>query len=109
MLHRAGLDKTSLGEQWTAASESALRSAAPIVSPFTESGYFAAGQPTAVAYRLELQRGRRLVIEIGFEANEPGRLFVDLFTADSTGELRRVASLANGEALMEYVVDRTAT
>src|SRR4051794_14248171 len=58
MLQRVGLDKTSLGEQWTAASESALRSAAPIVSPFAESGYFAAGQPTAVAYRLELQRGR---------------------------------------------------
>jgi murein DD-endopeptidase MepM/ murein hydrolase activator NlpD len=109
MLQRAGLDKTTLGAQWTGASESALRSAAPIVSPFAESGYFAAGQPTAVAYRLELQRGRRLVIEIGFEAIEPGRLFVDLFRTESNGELRRVASLENDQLLIEYIVDRTAT
>jgi peptidoglycan LD-endopeptidase LytH len=108
MLERAGLDKTQLGGQWVAASESALRSAAPIVSPFAESGYFAAGQPTAVAYRLELQQGRRLVIEVGFDAAEPGRLFVDLFRTESTGELRRVASLENDASLIEYVVDRTA-
>ena len=109
MLQRAGLDKTSLGGLWTAASESALRSAAPIVSPFAETGYFAAGQPTAAAYRMELQRGRRLVIEVGFEATEPGRLFVDLFRTESTGELRRVASLEDDKPLIEYVVDRTAT
>src|SRR5215210_4922896 len=104
MLERAGLDKTNLGGQWATASESALRSAAPIVSPFAETGYFAAGQPTAVAYRLELQRGRRLLIEVGFEATEPGRLFVDLFRTESSGELRRVASLENDEPRIEYVV-----
>jgi murein DD-endopeptidase MepM/ murein hydrolase activator NlpD len=109
MLQRAGLDKTNLGGQWTAASDSALRNAAPIVSPFGESGYFAAGEPTAAAYRLELQRGRRLVIEVGFESTEPGRLFVDLFRTESSGELRRVASLVHDEPLIEYAVDRTAT
>src|SRR5215203_1025339 len=109
MLQRAGLDKTKLGGLWTAASESAVRSAAPIVSPFSESGYFAASQPTAVAYRLEVQRGRRLVLEVGFEATEPGRLFVDLFRTESSGELRRVASLENDEPRIEYIVDRTAT
>ena len=109
MLRGAGLDKTTLGEQWTAAGESALRSAAPVVSPFAESGYFAADQPTAVAYRLQLERGRRMVIEIGFATSEPGRLFVDLFRSESNGELRRVASLKDGELLIEYVVERTAT
>ncbi len=109
MLARAGLDKTNVGGQWTAAGDSALRNAAPIVSPFAESGYFAAGQPTAVAYRLELQRGRRLVIEVGFEATEPARLFVDLFRTESNGQLRRVGSLENDEPLMEYLVDRTST
>ena len=43
MLQRAGLDRTNLGGQWTRASESALRNAAPMASPFAESGYFAAG------------------------------------------------------------------
>ena len=109
MLRGAGLDKTTLGEQWTSAGASALRSAVPIVSPFTESGYFAADQPTAVAYRLELERGRRMVIEIGFTTSEPGRLFVDVFRSDSNGELRRVASLNDNELLIEYVVERTAT
>ncbi len=109
MLRGAGLDKTTLGAQWTAAGESALRSAAPIVSPFAESGYFAADQPTAVAYRLQLERGRRMVIEIGFATSEPGRLFVDLFRSESNGELRRVASLKDGQPLIEYVVERTAS
>ncbi len=101
MLQRSGLDKTNLGGAWTAASASALRSAAPITSPFAETGYFAAGQPTAVAYRLELQRGRRLVIEVGFEAIEPGRLFVDLFRTESNGALRRVASMEGDEPLIQ--------
>src|SRR5215207_6832663 len=61
MLRQAGLDATNLGRQFRAASETALRNAAPIVSPFAESGYFAAAQPMAVAYRLDLERGRRLV------------------------------------------------
>ncbi len=109
MLRGAGLDKTTLGEQWTSAGASALRSAAPVVSPFAESGYFAADRPTAVAYRLQLERGRRMVIEIGFATSEAGRLFVDLFRSESNGELRRVASLKDGEVLIEYVVERTAT
>jgi murein DD-endopeptidase MepM/ murein hydrolase activator NlpD len=108
-LRAAGLDTTTLGVQWTAAGESALRSAAPVVSPFAESGYFAADQPTAVAFRLQLERGRRLVIEIGFATSEPGRLFVDLFRSEGNGELRRVASLEDGELLIEYAVERTAT
>jgi peptidoglycan LD-endopeptidase LytH len=109
MLRSAGLDKTTLGERWTAAGASALRSAATIDSPFAEYGYFAADQPTAVAYSLQLERGRRLVIEIEFASSEPGRLFVDLFRSESKGELRRVASLKDGEGLLEYVVERSAT
>ena len=109
MLRGAGLDTTTLGAQWTTAGEAALRSAAPVSSPFSESGYFAADRPAAVAYRVPLERGRRVVIKVGFVTSEPGRLFVDLFRTDSDGELRRVASLEDGELLIEYVVEHTAT
>lgn len=109
MLRGAGLDKTTLGERWMSAGASALVNAAPVASPFAESGYFAADQPAAVAYRLQLERGRRIVIEVGFATSEAGRLFVDLFRSDSNGELRRVASLGDSELLIDYVVERTAT
>jgi len=107
MLRGAGLDKTALGERWMSAGASALINAAPVVSPFTESGYFAADQPTAVAYRLQLERGRRVIIDIAFVTSEPGRLFVDLFRSESSGELRRVATLKDSELRIEYAVERT--
>lgn len=109
MLHDAGLDKTALGREWTAAGVSALRSAAPVASPFTESGYFAAEEPTAVAYGLALERGRRLLIEVRFDTVEPGRLFVDLFRREADGGLRLVASLDDSTMLVDHVVDRSAT
>ena len=108
MLRGAGLDKTTLGAQWAAAGEAALRDASPVVSPFSESGYFAADRPGAIAYRLQLEQGRQLVIEVGFVASEPGRLFVDVFRTESNGALRRVASLEDGELLIEHEVGRTA-
>jgi peptidoglycan LD-endopeptidase LytH len=107
MLRRAGLDKTTLGRQWQAASDLALRAAAPIASPFAETGYFPADEPMAVAYRLQLPRGRRLAIEVRFETSLPGRLFVDLFRVDGD-ELRPVGSLGEAEPVLEYDVDRTA-
>ena len=106
MLRGTGLDKTTLGLRWQAAGDAALRSPAPIASPFSETGYFPADDPMAVAYRLQLERGRRLAIDVQFDASQPGRLFVDLFRVDAKGETHHVDSLGEGEPLLEYEVDR---
>lgn len=109
MLHRSGLDGTTLGRQWQAAGATAMQNAASIGPSFSEAGYFPAEQPMAVAYRLQLQRGRRLTVEVRFEASEPGSLFVDLFRTEGDGQLRHVAALDADQSSLDYPIDRTAT
>jgi peptidoglycan LD-endopeptidase LytH len=109
VLRNAGLSETALGVKWLAVGELSLRDAVPITSPFAESGYFAADEPAAVAYRLDLQRGRRLALEVVFDTREGGRLFVDLFRTEGDGVFKRVASLESGERQLDYAVDRNAT
>ena len=99
-LRSAGLDDGPLGRRWLEAADRALREAAVVPLPFRESGYFAAGEPRAVAWRLELRRGERLVVDVRPSALEPGELFVDLFRAEpgesSGSRLEHVASAEAG-------------
>lgn len=105
-LQRAGLDVTALGLDWTQAGERALVQATTATLPFRETGYFPPETPTAAAYRLDLQRGRRLVVNVAFDSAQPGRLFVDLFQLNDEGGSRRVASLDAEATLLTYDVER---
>jgi murein DD-endopeptidase MepM/ murein hydrolase activator NlpD len=78
------------------------------VLPFREDGYFPPESPAASAYRLQLQRGRRLVVDVMFESAPPGRLFVDLFELREGSDPRLVASLAPGAASLTHEVARDA-
>ena len=82
-LRNAGLDDGPLGRRWLDAAGRSLRDAAVVPLPFRENGYFPAAEPRAVAWRLELRRGERLVIEVRPSALEPGELFVDLFRLEA--------------------------
>ncbi|HEV8600670.1 MAG TPA: M23 family metallopeptidase [Gemmatimonadales bacterium] len=108
-LRAAGLDSTALGRDWLKAGESALTRALTARLPFRETGYFPPHEPQAVAYQLELRRGRTLRIEVGFDSGRPARLFVDLFERRSGEDPRRVASLAADTTLLEYRVRRDGT
>jgi murein DD-endopeptidase MepM/ murein hydrolase activator NlpD len=59
-----------------------------------------------VAYKIELRRGRRLVIDVTFESAEPARLFVDLFQLREGDEPRRVAGLETGATSFDHDVRR---
>ena len=61
-LRGSGLDQTAMGRDWVRAGEVALAAAAVARTPFLETGYFPAHTPGAVAWRLELRRGRTLAI-----------------------------------------------
>jgi murein DD-endopeptidase MepM/ murein hydrolase activator NlpD len=77
-LRQAGLDSTALGRDWLAASDSALRSALVADMPHREVGVYRRDEARAVALRVELRDGQRLVVELRAEGL-PTRLFLDLF------------------------------
>ncbi len=80
-LRATGLADTALGRDWIRAGSAALEAPVAAQLPFRETGYFPPDAPSAAAYRLHLQRGRQLVVDVAFESAAPARLFVDLFEA----------------------------
>lgn len=76
-LHAAGLGDTALGRAWAAAGQRAIDSAASVSPPFVESGFIVADSPGATGYRVDLPRGRKLVVDV--EVDAEARVFVDLF------------------------------
>lgn len=105
-LRESGLDQTAMGRDWVRAGEAALAAAAVASTPFLETGYFPAHTPGAVAWRLELRRGRTLAIELRFETARPARIFLDLFSVRDTNPPSRVASLKEDSTALRYDVRR---
>ncbi len=95
--YNAALDSTGLGQSrlarsWRQAANRALSDSVVIESPFRETGYFRAEQPTALGYRIDLKVGELLKIDL-LPAPDSTLLFVDLFieeSIDSTTSLRPV-------------------
>lgn len=117
MLHASGLDRTALGQDWIAVSESSLKKPAAIKMPSREIRTFPDNAAHAVAYRLPLQRGRRLEVDVrGVDDADDAsaaadvsqrtsiRVFVDLFFVDGEGAPMRVASRSEEADLLEYEV-----
>ena len=108
-LRSSGLDQTALGRDWVRAGETSLQQATAATLPLHEVGFFAAESPTASAYRLALQRGRRLVVDVTFESTQPGRLFVDLFEVREAETPRLIASLTPESTSLTHDVSRDGT
>lgn len=120
MLRASGLDGTALGRDWIAASETSLRKPVVIQLPSRETRVFTDAAAHAVAYRLTLQRGRRLELDVRFDddagaaardvaaAGQPTaiRLFIDLFYVDEEGPPTRVASYEANSAPLVYEIAR---
>src|SRR5687767_6708734 len=69
-----GLSSTALARDFVNAADAAVARPLSVSLPMRESGYFAADRAAAVGYRMELQRGRKLSIDVTFEASEPAQL-----------------------------------
>ena len=106
MLRKAGIDGTALGQDWNRAGQQALSHPVAVTTPFRETGYFPPEEARAIAYRLELQRGRRLAVDIAFDSSVPARLFVDLFRATGEPTPERVAFLDADQSSLVYDVER---
>lgn len=90
---------------WLVAGSRAVAAAPEVALPYREIVYFDPMQPTAGAWRLTLQRGQALHVEVTGPAHEEMGLFVDLLRWER-GEWRSVAALQDGSALDFRVGDR---
>lgn len=105
-MQRAGLDATAMGRDWISAAAAAVAAPIDVTLPFKETAYLPAQRANAVAYRVQLARGRRFTVDVSFQATDGGRLFVDLFRIVPDAQPDRVASLADDETSLTYDVER---
>jgi murein DD-endopeptidase MepM/ murein hydrolase activator NlpD len=98
-LHRAGLDSTALGRDWTSAAATSIRQPLTVAVPFREVGYFAANEARAVGYAVRLRDGQKISAIV--ETNgSPLTIFLDLYrqTGDTAEPLDLVATLDSASA-----------
>jgi murein DD-endopeptidase MepM/ murein hydrolase activator NlpD len=87
-LRDAGLDSTALGREWLVAADSALRAPLEAPLPTREIGAYSRSEARAIAYRVALRDGQRLIATVRAEGLR-ATLFLDLFEIadDSAGSL----------------------
>ena len=96
-LGAAGLQNAALTRDWVAAGGEALDAPLPVGLPFREETFITPEQPRAIAYRVALERGRKLTVSVnavGEGTEPPARIFVDFLRvpSDSLDPLRPVLS-----------------
>ncbi len=91
-LEKAGLLQSSLARQWLNAAEKSLADPSAITLPHKEAGYFAANEPAAAGLICNLQRGATLNISVRVISSDSPRIFVELWSVDtSTNERKQIA------------------
>ena len=91
-LRTAGIDRTPLGTAWIAAGERVLHSPQPTAVPRRHSEEFHQDTPSALAYRVELQRGQIYRLSLESRSGSRVSLFVDIFRLAQDGTFQRVAA-----------------
>ena len=105
-LKAAGLEDTALARDWIAAAERALAQPEKASLPMDTTLQHAAAEPRAFGYLLDLRRGRVLKVDLTVEAEEPARVFIDLFEVVSGEAPSAVASAARDSLSLEHEIRR---
>ncbi len=107
-LQEAGLNETALGRDWLRVAKHSLERPAPIQTPYREVTYLDPSRAVAIAYRVELARGQRLVAKVETATpTEELQIFLDLFyELDSLGSVNLVRSADSLSWEVEYVARR---
>ena len=110
-LRDAGLAQTALGRDWVVASRRALDEATPISLPFHERGVLTPDEAGAVAFRVDVARGRTLRADVALESEPGARVFVDVFRVpeDERDPLRPLYSTDSVPGVFEHAVMRTGS
>ncbi len=91
---------------WKSALENALKDSIQISLPYAEKGRFFVAEGTARNYGFHLKRGERLILRI--KKNLPEELvFLDLYSKDSTGTVKKIHSSPYGVDSLVHEVQET--
>ena len=82
-LSDAGLAGTALGRDWVDAARRALTEPVPVSLPYREEGFLPKEDAGAMGFRLDLERGQRLSVDLEVRGERPARVFIDLYRAAS--------------------------
>lgn len=108
-LKAAKLDRTALGTDWLAAGERALRDSLQITIPYRESGYFSATKAFAVGYRIDAQRGDRMLIQVETQGQRDAQVFIDVFALGDRDRVDLVAASKADTNVLSFEPRRTQT
>lgn len=108
-LKDAKLDQTALGTDWLSAGERALRDSLRITIPYRESGYFSATKAFAVGYRIDAQRGDRLLIRVETQGQKEAQVFIDVFALESRDKISLIAASKADTNVLAWEPRRTQT
>jgi peptidoglycan LD-endopeptidase LytH len=93
-LHDTGQDRSPIGAAWIDVGLRALRAPQAIKGSTPTEEVFSSSEPRAVAYRVPLRRGQRLLFNVTTESGEPVAIFADVF--DTTALHSSLASIPIG-------------
>lgn len=103
-LEQAGLAETALARQWAAAGDSAVLLAPVVPLPYRETGWLPPERPTALGYRLTVQRGQRVTVSGSIDDGGPLLVFLDVLEppADSLSPPDPVTHADSGSMRLEW-------
>ena len=78
-LKQAGLDRSTAGRAWLAASEQAFRDSLVVPLPFAETGYFRPDKPSAASYRYAVRAGEQVHVSLTLGTGVAARVFLDAY------------------------------
>ena len=101
-LEEANLDRTALGQAWFDAGDLAMNRAVEVQPPFREVGFMDPKEVTARGYRIHVQNGQRLSVEVTVTAIDTLSIFIDLYEIPESPEesLRHVATADSSNSLV---------
>jgi len=85
-LSDAGLAETALARDWVDAAARAITEPVPVSLPYREEGFLPKESAAALGFRLDLERGQRLSVDLEVVGERPARVFVDLYRTGSRPE-----------------------
>ena len=106
-LQSAGLGDSALVRDWLAAGAAALQQPVAATLPLNTDVEQAAAAPRAYGYRVQMQRGRVLRVELDAATTPPAIVFIELFLP--TDLTQPIATSRRDELRLEYEIENDST
>jgi len=103
-LKDAGLEGSTLFNQWISSSDRSLQQPLTISIPYLEKAYFAGDKPEAAGFIFEARNGEQLQIKLTLQTLDSARMFIDLFEAaqDTNTQYKNLFAADTGDTSLVY-------